>query len=221
MSVSLSTLVSRLTSLVPARDSVPSTAQYQQAVKDAVADFSARAPMNKVAALSIVSGTATYDLPSDFLRVVDVQSLLNPSGVIITSGGIVPVSADYTERWMVAGRTITFYPTPTYTVTRDVWYAAGHVLSITDTYESLTDEDAATALLEAQSLALMIKANKAADDAWSYSIGDERVSKEKLAEALRAQAKELHDKYEARAAKAGPGGGGAYGTRAIYDSTGH
>jgi hypothetical protein len=221
MSVSLSAMVSRLSSLVPARDSVPSLAQYQQAVEDAVADLSARAPMQKVTTLSVVSGTAAYDLPSDFLRVIDVQSLLNPSGVIITSGGIVPVSADYTERWMVAGRTITFYPTPTYTVARDVWYAAGHVLGATGAYASLTGEDATTALLEAQSLALMIKANKAADDAWSYSIGDERVSKEKLAAELRAQANELHEKYVARAAKAGSGGGGAYGTRAIYDATGH
>jgi len=220
MAVSLSTLVTRLQGLVAARDSVPSSAQYQQAVEDAVADFSLRAPMAKVTAVSVVSGTAEYALPDDFLRVTKVQSLLNPSGIIISDQGIVPVSALYSESWMVSGRTITFYPTPTYNAARDVWYAAGHVLD-DGSYPDLTSEHAAIALLEAQSIALLIKANQAADDAWNYAVGDERVSKERLSEALRAQAKELHERYAAQAARAGQGGGGAYGTRSVYDDTGH
>jgi hypothetical protein len=217
MSTSLSSLVIQLQGDVPARDGVPSTTQYMQAVKDAVADFSRLAPMQRVVTLSMVSGTATYDLPTDFIKAVRVASLTNPSGVIIASQGIIPVSADYNERWMVAGRKITFYPTPTYSIARDVWYAAGHVLDAQDAYPDLTGEDAALVMIKARAIALTLKGNKAADDAWNYAIGDERVSKEKLSAELYARAGALDAQYLASVhSKIG-----VVGARADYDSTGH
>jgi hypothetical protein len=217
MSINLSSLVSQLQSDVPARDGVPSTTQYTQSVKDAVADFSRQAPMQRVVTLNMISGTAIYDLPSDFVKAVRVASLTNPSGVIIADQGIIPVSADYNERWMVAGRKITFYPTPTYSIARDVWYAAGHVLDSGDAYPDLTGEDAAIVMLKARAIALTLKGNVAADNAWDYAIGDERVSKVRLSEQLFARAADLDAQYLVSVhAKIG-----VVGARSDYDWTGH
>ena len=82
MSIALSALVSRLQSDVPARNDLPSSAQYEQAIKDAVSDYSGRRPLRKLTTLSIVSGTSTYDLPDDFLKVIRLESLLSQDGVI-------------------------------------------------------------------------------------------------------------------------------------------
>jgi len=196
MSVALSDLITRAQGLASARDGVPSAAQYTQAVKDGVMEYARRCPNKKVATLSIVSGTAAYALPSDFLFLTQVGTLANPSGVIVSDAGLIPVNANWQERWYVTGRTITFYPTPTYSISRDVWYAAGHVLNTAGEYADLLEEEATIALLKAQAICLSIKANKAADDAWSYGIGDERVSKEKLRAELQAQAEELEGKFE-------------------------
>jgi len=56
MPISLEILITRLQSDVPARSGVPDSGQYEQAVRDAVGDFNQRAPMQKVAVLSVVSG---------------------------------------------------------------------------------------------------------------------------------------------------------------------
>jgi hypothetical protein len=216
MSVSLLELVNRLDDDVPARNSVPSSAQYEQAVKDAVAHYSSRRPLRKLATLSIVSGTATYDLPDDFLKVIRLESLLSQDSVIHSADGLVPVSATYEENYYIAGEQITFDPTPQYTVSRDLWYAAKHALDSNDAYPDMTEDDAGVLLLKAQARCLTLQANKAAQEAWQYAIGDERVNKEKLAEALRAQAKAVEQEYrDAVQSSVGP-----IGKRASYNSAG-
>ena len=53
MATTLAALILRLTGAVAARDGVPSTAQYSQAVTDAADDFSRRASNQKVATLHV------------------------------------------------------------------------------------------------------------------------------------------------------------------------
>lgn len=212
MSVSLSTLVSRLQSDVPARNSVPSAEQYERAVTDAVADFSRRCPMERSATLSIVSGTASYALPSDLVRLIQIESLTNASGVILSDVGIIPVSSSYSERLMVQGSNLTIYPTPEYTVDRDIWYLAGQVLDANQDYPDMDESMAGIVLLGAAAKALQWQANAAALEAWQYQIGDERVNKERLADALRAQAQEFERRFQAAAASQS----GPYGSRSTY-----
>jgi len=215
MPISLEILITRLQSDVPARSGVPDSGQYEQAVRDAVGDFNQRAPMQKVAVLSVVSGAAAYSLPADFVRVISLQSLTEPGSVIVSGSGLIPTSAAFRERYTIAGLTITFYPTPTYTLARELWYAAGHVLDIDDAYPNMTPDVASSVILKAQAIALMLQANKAAQEAWSYQIGDERVSKEKLAAELRAQAQAAEARYLQKAASGGAGAS-TIGLRADY-----
>jgi hypothetical protein len=218
MSVSLSSLISRLQSAVPARNNVPSVVQYEYAVKDAVGDFSKRAPIRKETTLSFVSGVATYSLPDDFLSLVAVISQGIYGDVILGDSGIVPVSASsLRERYSVAGLSLTVYPTPTYSASRTVQYAAKYALGEGDIYADLTDENAAVVLLKAQAIALDAQANVAAQEAWQYAIGDESVNKTGLVAALRAQAQEFESKYAA--ATAGTSGKRAYMSRARYDGS--
>jgi len=72
-------------------------------------------------------------------------------------------------------------------------------------------------ILLAQAKALMLQANRVSHDAWQYTLGDERVNKEKLATSLREQAKALDARYREEAANMG-GGGGAHGLRATYSA---
>jgi hypothetical protein len=195
MATTLASLVSRLQNDVPASSSVPSSAQYEQAVKDAVEDFNSRAPLRKLATLSIVSGTANYDLPGDFRKVIALESADNLDGILQnTSGALIPVSTAWEERYSVGGGSITFYPTPTYTTSRDLWYAAGYVLDSSNIYQAMGDDVARIVMLKARAIASGYKAAKEAGNTIEYSIGDETVKKS-AATAYEKQGKSAETEY--------------------------
>ena len=219
MSVSQAELIVRLQTDVPARDGVPSAEQYGYNVEDAVRDYSRRRPRTKVTTLSIVSDIASYDLPAEFIRLIRIASpaivASDDGGILITSEGLVPFSADWREHYTIANSKISFHPTPSYSTTRDLWYAAGHVLAGAD-YAEMGADDVEILLHRARSLALELQASKAAQEAWQYAIGDERVSKERLAAELRAAAELAEARYQRALDRAiGPAG-----VRSRYDSLG-
>lgn len=220
MSVALDDLVTRLQADVPPRDGHPTTAQYEQAVKDAVADYSRRNPMTLIASLAIVSGTATYNLPSDFSAMIQMDTMLALDGVIHTAGGLVPTSTSFSERYTINGRTLTFTPTPSYTLTRTYRYSAAHVLDGDDAYPYLTDADCAILLLKAQALALRKQAfsliTSGSGEIVEYAIGDERVKKSSPSERLSAAASSLEAQYLEQVQRAV----GVVGSRARYSESG-
>ena len=199
MSVKLSRLVTYVMHDVPARDGIPSEMQYEECVKRAMADFGRRKPLVKETTLSIEANVASYDLPADFLYIIEVEALLTgEGGVLITPTGLIPMSPGLKETYTVAAGKITFVPTPAYSYDRRLWYAAGYALDATEQeYTDLAEDLVDVVLLKAKALATGIKAGRAADEAWQYAVGDERVNKEKLAENLRAEVKRLTDEYEA------------------------
>ena len=218
MSILLASLVADLQVAAPARAGVPTTAQYERAVKDAVRDYSRRRPMERVTTLSIVSGTAAYTLPSDFLFVVALVGLWSPDGVIHSTAGLIPVSAVYAETYTIAGQTLTFYPTPSYSTTRELRYAAGHVLDAGNTYPHLTDDDVQILQLKAQASVVKLQAREAAiaGEMLEYQIGDERVKRASAATSLGELAAALDAEYEAAVRAAiGP-----VGIRATYTPEG-
>ena len=216
MSVTLAELLTRLQAEVPARSGVPSETQYTQAIEDAVADYSRRKPLEKVTTLSIVSGTADYTLPTGFLYVIHFETLWAEDGVLNTTDGLIPVSAAYEEYFTIAGLTLTLHPTPTYTTTRDLRYAAGHVLT-SSAYPDMTDDDARILLLYAQALCLRSQARAAATasggEIVEYQIGDERVKRSASSDTLRSTAADVEAEYERRVTKAI----GSTGLRASYN----
>ena len=199
MSVKLARLVTYVMHDVPARNSIPSAMQYEECVKRAIADFGRRKPLVKETTISIEANVAAYDLPDDFLYVIDVEALVTgEGGVLVSPSGLVPISPSFRETYTVANGQITFVPTPTFSVDRRLWYAALYALdSTSQAYTDLTEDLVDVVILKARALAQGIKAGVAADEAWSYTVGDERVSKEKLAENMRAEAKRLTEAYEA------------------------
>jgi hypothetical protein len=196
MPVTLNLLSSRLQAAVSARNGVPSSEQYEQCVRDAVADFSRRAPMQKVITINVTSGTASYALPADFVKMIRFASALNTqAGVLNTSAGLIPVSGAFKERVMMQGGSLVLSPTPTYTMERELWYMAGLVLNSSNAYADMTDTVAAIVMKKAQALALTLQANRATQEAWSYTIGDESVTKTQLAAQIREQAQALDGEY--------------------------
>lgn len=173
----LSELVSRLEDDVPAEDGVPSDLQYEQAVKDAVRDFSERCGLEQIGSLSIVSSTATYSLPDDYLKMIMLESFASPDGVLQSAAGLIPVSANWTERHTIRNGQITFYPTPVYTMTRAFRYKAAWILTEAvdeydnAEYETLGEREARIVLLKARSIAMNKVSNAQAGSAIKYSFG--------------------------------------------------
>ena len=211
MSISLTNLVVRLQGAITERNGIPS--DYAQIMRDSITFFNARVTRSKVFTLSMVANTATYALPSDFIKIIQVASLNNPSGVILSQQGIIPVNAlTWKERFTIAGNTISFYPVPQYALARDIIYAAGFVLDNSQIYADMTEQEAVVILEKAQELALLMQSNEAAKEAWNYSIGDESVNKTQLVQQLREQAKVHHNAFELATAATNA----AHGTRATY-----
>ena len=195
----LAVLVAELQSEVPAVNSVPTTAQYSQAVKDAVLDFSRRCGRGKWAQLSIVNGTATYDLPTDFLSMVSLASLTGVDGVLISTTGLIPMASDFSEDYSIINRQITFTPTPTYTMTRDYKYKAGWVLtgdSGNETYAAMGDDEAQIVMIKAKSLAIEKRANAlASSGGMKYSLGAVSVDKSGGVDSLSKMVFTLHGDF--------------------------
>lgn len=196
MTIALSTLAARLASMVPARNSIPSSGDYDQHVKDAVLQLGQDAPLLRTATLSIVSGTVTYTLAADFLYMVEVVKPLKYDDVLVTNAGLVPVAAEYNEMWDYYGNTLTITPTPTYTTDRRYRYAALHALNGSNEYTTLDDNRARVALLYAQYLAIGQLANAESGTGWRYQIGDEMVDKKGAHADTRNQADAMLKSYQ-------------------------
>jgi hypothetical protein len=174
MSTTLAALVALLQSEVPAVDGVPTTAQYEQAVKDAVMEFSHQCGLTTIATLSVVSGTATYSLPPNFLKLIMLESFASADGVIISATGLIPVSADWEEEYTIVNKQITFFPTPTYSLGRDYKYKAGWAMTGTagsETYATLGEDEARIVLLKAKAIAVTKQNNATGGSPLKYSLG--------------------------------------------------
>lgn len=199
MAKTLSSLVSQLQSEVPAVNSVPTTAQYTQAIKDAVFEFSRRCGVVKNTTIAVVSGTASYEMPADFLKLIEIDNpYSNEHHVIVTSTGIIPFSelSPFEEDITVINKTLTIFPTPAYSMTRYLEYKAGWVLSGTDpneTYANMGDEEAQIVMIKAKGLALEKIANSTAGSgSQKYSLGAVSVDKSSGGGSLSAQVYKLH-----------------------------
>lgn len=195
----LAVLLAELQSEVPAVNGVPTTTQYTQAVKDAVADFSRRCGLEKIAELSIVSGTAAYALPADFLKMIMLESLSNPDGIIISNTGLIPVSADWEETYQIVNKQITFFPTPGYSLTRDYRYKSAWILTgevSSETYAAMGDDEAQIVLLKAKSLAKEKLVNAlASGGGMQYSLGAVSVNKGSGTDVLISDVYNLHGQF--------------------------
>lgn len=193
----LSELLTRLAALVPAQSGAPTTAQYERAIRDAVADFGYRCPRTLYGTLAIVAGTAAYALPAGFQRLIDIEAPVADT-FRDTAGFLVAydtATTGTTERHVISATTITFYPTPAYTATRGMWYAAGYPYDeASDTFTGLTAQGENAVLLRATAGALRLVAQTAAGS-FSYRIGDVTVDKSKEADRAASAAAELDAAY--------------------------
>jgi hypothetical protein len=156
-------------------DGTPTTAQYTQAIKDAVADFSRRCGLTKVGSISVVAGDATYDLPADFMKLVSMDALVGSGGVIMSAQGLIPVPMEWEETWTISNKDITFYPTPTYALTRYFKYKAAWILtgsSGSETFADLGDNEKDIVLLKAKGISYEKLSNSiSSNGVMKYSFG--------------------------------------------------
>ncbi len=193
MTISIAQLADRLQRAVPARNGVPG--DYERLAQDAVLQLSQDVPVITTTTIQVTAGQAAYELPADFLYEIELAGLPAQGGVIVSNGGLIPVSSDWEETHYIEGNTLRFDPVPTYSTTRILRYAAQHIAA-NGVYPRLSENGARVAMLYGQYLALMEQANGVAGDGWSYKIGDESVDKRGQGSAIQAQASAALTNYQ-------------------------
>ncbi len=188
-------------------------AQVTSAVKSAVSAFGNKAGMVKRTAISVVAGTAAYDLPDDFISLIKLERMTALGDVWVQGNGtLIPSANSLAEKATVAGKSIVFAPTPQYTTTRYVWYRAGYIAT-SGVYEDMTAEMAEIIKVKAQANGLRVLATSNAAGGWKYSLGDVMVDKSNLSRGLHLAAGELDREFDSMVkAFIGP-----VGVRASYD----
>jgi hypothetical protein len=210
MTKTLADMVLDLQEDVPAVDGAPTDAQYERAIKDAVAEFSRLCGLEKNTTLSIVSGTSTYDLPADFLKVIEFDSPFDPEhGIMISATGIIPFggAVPFEEEITIRNRQMVIYPTPAYTMSRYLEYKAAWVLDESDAYP-LTDDEVEIVMLKAKAIAFEKISNASASAGFKYSIGNMSVDKSGVSDGYSNRVSD----FEARFEKACKAYNGAYST---------
>lgn len=202
MIISLDYLVSRLSDLVPAQSGTPSPLQYENAVRDAVYAFSEKAGHIRIHEFTVSSGTATYDLPGDFISLIELAPAFGGvriNNVSITDAGVIPLShLGQEELYTINGRTMTFYPTPTYTASRWLRYRASHVPDDDGIYPYLTDQTAGILLAKAQAYAWRVVGARVGRQGWKYTFGDVTIDKSGLGSSINKWAAELETDFDER-----------------------
>ncbi len=198
MTKALADLITELQEDVPAVDGVPSDAQYERAIKEAVAEFSRKCGLVKNTLLSIVSGTAAYALPADFLKLIEIDDPFNPEhNIMITTTGIIPFGngSVFEEELTIRDRTLTIYPTPAYAADRYMEYKAAWVLDGDNEYP-LTDDEAEIVLLKAKAIAFEKISNADAALDMKYSIGNMSVDLGGTSGGYSKRITDFEDKFE-------------------------
>jgi hypothetical protein len=196
MTKTLADLILELQEDVPAVSGVPSDAQYERAIKDAVREFSRRCGMVKNGSIAVISGTAAYALPADFLDMVEIDSPYdNEHHVVVTTTGIIPFGefSPFDEDYTIQNGTITFFPVPAYTMTRYFEYKAAWILE-TNSY-ALTEEEAQIVMLKAKMIAFEKLANASAGAGFKYTVGNMSVDKSGVADGYSKRLYELQGEF--------------------------
>ena len=203
MGIEIADLVARLTREVPEFGEIPDSAGYRDCITSAVADYSGKLPFQRYTTFDIVSGTASYALPADFVSIVVLQTWDQTDDVLVTAAGLVPVAPEYTERFFVEGPNLVFVPTPAYAWTdRGLRYNARHVLDSSDTYALMTAGDVEIFMPLAVALALGLQANFQARNAADQRTQAGSVTKDGVVTALRGRIKDSEKLYAERVADA-------------------
>jgi hypothetical protein len=198
MTTALVDMIAELQEDVPTVDGTPSDAQYERAIKDAVAEFSRLCGRERNTMISVISGTGTYNLPADFLKMIELDSPYDPEhGVIITSTGIIPFGPTnpFEEEITIRNRILTIYPVPAYTTDRFLEYKAAWVLDDSDNYD-LTDDEVEIVMLKAKAIAFEKINNASASSGFKYTVGNMSVDKSSMGEGYSKRVGEFEDKFE-------------------------
>lgn len=205
MSIALSTLLERLRTDVPTSDDAPTDPQYVRAIQEAIANFNNRATRVKAATISVVSGTAEYALPADFVKLIGFAPLAQPgSRLLITETGLIPLSHAFEEIVTIEGDQLVIDPTPTYALERRLKYGAGHIETTVDgaqVYAEMGEREAEIILMLAKSLAWETIANAMAGTVTKTTLGDASFTYADPAASAQGKADDLHGKYEAAVAR--------------------
>jgi len=196
MTATLADMISQLQEDVPAVSGVPSDAQYERAIKDAVREFSRRCGVCKNGTLDVISGTAAYALPADFLELIEIDNPYEPENqVMITTTGIIPFSSlnPFEEDYTIQNGSITFFPVPTYTMTRYIEYKSAWTL--VDGSYLLTEDEAQIVMMKAKQLCFDKLANASIGQGFSYTVGNMSVNKSGVADGYSKRLYELQGEF--------------------------
>jgi hypothetical protein len=160
-----------------------------------------------------VSGTGSYAMPADFLKLVSFDDIFEGSTIVQPGGKLIATNMTMQEElhWF-DGANLVISPTPQYTLTRYFQYKARHVKDGSDNYSELGEEEAEIALISAQKHLLVMLSSTRAFDGFSFTFGDVRIDKSNAVKSFADAIQLLDRQFDERMKKYAP----TTGVRARY-----
>ncbi len=197
MTKALIDMISELQEDVPAVDGIPTDAQYERAIRDAVSEFSRRCGVKKNTTISVVSGTADYALPDDFMSLVEIDNPFDPEHkVVITATGIISFNGinPFEEEITIHNNTLSIYPTPSYSMVRYLEYKAAWILDEDGNYP-LTEDEVRIVMLKAKAICFEKLSNAGSSAGFKYSVGNFSVDKSSLSDGYSKRTSNLEAEF--------------------------
>ena len=210
MSILLEDLISTLRYEISDLDSTPANQTFVDAgletiIDEAAKEYSKKRPMSKLHTFSIISGTGTYDLPSDFLFELYVplaDRWKYEDRLQNTPQGLVPLSASWQAptEFLIQGDQIEFSPEPTSNFDLEIKCAARHLLTSPgdiDTYVTLPAKDQELVILKAHAICMRRLATDSAK-LFKYTKGDVTIDKSVRAKQYADRSRDLNEEWDNR-----------------------
>lgn len=171
---------------------IPNPEQLREAVMIGLDTLSERSPKLKSIIIEIQSGVTSYQLPSDFQSLSEFD-YTNETGGMIGGKLFAPSSAQTNIRIVENSLIITPAPSASFSVI--MYYYANYTPDIDGNY-SLTNQQSNAIVTKACEIIARMKADKAAEQAWTQQNETERVDMSKKYDAFAREAESYRDDFQ-------------------------
>lgn len=194
---------------MPPYNQAPSPDGYGDCVNDAVTLLGMRLPKVKHLDITFTSDGQAQSLPADFFRLISLTSWFaqwteeeiptHRTRILNTPLGLIPVSPNFYETVDVddIAHTIQLSPVSTFQQVRALTYLARiYIDPTTSDVVGLKPEHLPALIAKARAQALRLQANKALQDAYSLTVGDETINKMAQSGAFRKMAEDADREFD-------------------------
>jgi len=171
---------------------IPNPEQLHEAVIIGLDTLSERSPKLKSVIIAIQSGVTSYELPNDFQSLSEFDYTSQSGGMI---GGQLFAPSNVTANIKIIENNLIISPAPSANFNVAMYYYANYTADINNDY-SLTNQQANAIVTKACEIIARMKADKAAEQAWTQQNETERVDMSKKYDAFAREAESYKNDFQ-------------------------